>query len=75
MRLLLHAPQPSGASAVAMTLAQRPGCVAPLDLPYHHLAPDLPQDPTAAGRPGLGKALPRHCAARRPLPSALAADG
>lgn len=39
MRLLVHGMQSSGATAFAQVLAQRPGCVALVDIPNNYAAP------------------------------------
>jgi hypothetical protein len=52
MRLLLYGLQASGASAAAMLAAQRPGCLALVDVPSYALTPDF-----GAGRDALAKAV------------------
>jgi len=51
-RLLVHAIQASGASLFAAWLAQRPGCLALVDVPLTHVTPRLDSD-----RPALAKAV------------------
>jgi hypothetical protein len=52
MRLLLYGLQASGASATAMLAAQRPGCLALVDVPSYALTPEF-----GAGRDALAKAV------------------
>lgn len=52
MRLLLHALQASGASVTAAWLAQAPGCLALVDVPFSHVTPFVPGD-----RPVVAKAV------------------
>lgn len=52
MRLLLHALQASGASLTAAWLAQAPGCLALVDVPFSHVTPFVPGD-----RPVVAKAV------------------
>ncbi len=52
MRLLVYGLQASGASTLAMLLAQRPGCVALVDIPLTYAAPRL-----ATGRDVIAKCV------------------
>lgn len=52
MRLLLHGLQASGASVTAAWLAQRPGCIALIDVPFSHITPFV-----AGNRPIVAKAV------------------
>jgi hypothetical protein len=52
MRLLLYGLQAAGASAAAMLAAQRPGCLALVDVPSFELAPDF-----GGSRDALAKAV------------------
>ncbi|MEQ8964953.1 MAG: hypothetical protein RID91_03940 [Azospirillaceae bacterium] len=51
-RLLVHAMQASGASAVTAWLAQRPDCLALVDVPLTHVTPRIASD-----RPAIAKAV------------------
>ena len=68
MRLLLYGLQASGASATAMLAAQRPGCLALVDVPSYACTPAFGQDRDAMAKAVVSLTHPfaDHVAAFRP---------